>query len=74
MSIYRKPLIGGGSRLIERGAGGRFTRTTLDCKVCADCGQILFRDFVDKMPDVNGRHDPRQRYPENCPKCGGQIR
>jgi hypothetical protein len=67
--MLRKPLKGGGSRLIGRAGNGRFARFTLGAEVCAHCRAFILPEYPE---DENGFVE--KRWPEACHQCGKDWR
>jgi hypothetical protein len=61
---YRKPLAGGGSRIIDRAGSGRFARVSLGCETCPECGTGL---LVPQYKDLGGF--VQKVMPERCDGC-----
>jgi hypothetical protein len=61
----RKPLRGGGSRIIGRAGNGRFARLSLGAEVCANCQAFILPDYP---RDERGLVE--MRWPDTCHQCG----
>lgn len=71
MSYYRKPLVGGGSRIIERAGNGRFAKLApLDTRTCPHCECLYMQVYIDRR-DVGGF--VTKQWPDDCPGCGRQV-
>lgn len=61
---YRKPLRGGGHRIIGRTGNGRFARLTLGAEICVHCRAFILPEYP---RDEHGFVS--KRWPEVCHQC-----